>query len=48
MQTALEEDGIAIPRNSAALLCGMKGMTEAVSELLKAAGVFEGRILFNF
>lgn len=48
VQTALEEDGIAIPRNSGALLCGMKGMTEAVSELLKKAGVFEGRILFNF
>ena len=48
VQTALEEDGIPIPRNSGALLCGMKGMTEAVSELLKKAGVFDGRILFNF
>lgn len=48
VQTALEEDGIAIPRNSGALVCGMKGMAEAVSELLKSAGVFEGRILFNF
>jgi len=48
VQTALEEDGIAIPRNSGALVCGMKGMAEAVSALLKAAGVFEGRILFNF
>lgn len=48
VQTALEEDGIAIPRNSGALLCGMKGMTEAVKELLTSAGVFEGRVLLNF
>lgn len=48
VQTALEEDGIAIPRNSGALLCGMKGMTEAVKALLLKAGVFEGRVMFNF
>lgn len=48
IQTALEEDGIAIPRNSGALLCGMKGMTESVKDLLLKAGVFEGRVLFNF
>jgi NAD(P)H-flavin reductase len=48
IQTALAEDGIAIPRNTGALLCGMKGMTESVKELLMASGVFEGRILFNF
>jgi NAD(P)H-flavin reductase len=48
VQTALAEDGIAIPRNTAALLCGMKGMTESVKELLLAAGVFDGRVLFNF
>jgi len=48
VQTALEEDGVPIPRNSGALVCGMKGMAEAVTELLKNAGVFEGRILFNF
>lgn len=48
VQTALEEDGVQIPRNSAALLCGMKGMTENVKELLTKAGVFEGRIMFNF
>jgi NAD(P)H-flavin reductase len=48
IQTALAEDGIAIPRNTGALLCGMKGMTESVKELLLASGVFEGRILFNF
>ena len=48
IQNALEEDGIAVPRNSGALLCGMKGMTESVKDLLTKAGVFEGRILFNF
>lgn len=48
LQTALAEDGIAIPRNTGALLCGMKGMTESVKELLLASGVFEGRVLFNF
>ena len=48
VQTALEEDGIAVPRNSAALLCGMKGMTEACKDLLLKAGVFDGRVLFNF
>jgi NAD(P)H-flavin reductase len=48
VQTALEEDGIPIPRNTGALLCGMKGMTESVKSLLLSAGVFEGRILFNF
>lgn len=48
VQNALEEDGIAVPRNSGALLCGMKGMTEAVKDLLLNAGVFEGRVMFNF
>jgi NAD(P)H-flavin reductase len=48
VQTALEEDGIAVPRNSACLLCGMKGMTEAVKDLCLKAGMFEGRVLLNF
>lgn len=48
VQNALEEDGVPIPRNSAALLCGMKGMTEAVKDMLLKAGVFDGRVLFNF
>jgi NAD(P)H-flavin reductase len=48
VQNALEEDGIAIPRNSGALLCGMKGMTESVKDLLNKSGVFEGRVIFNF
>lgn len=48
VQNALEEDGISIPRNTGALLCGMKGMTEAVKQTLIQAGVFDGRVLFNF
>lgn len=48
VQSALEEDGLPIPRNSGALLCGMKGMTESVKDLLLKAGVFEGRVLTNF
>lgn len=48
VQIALEEDGVPIPRNSGALLCGMKGMAEAVTDILTKAGVFEGRILTNF
>jgi len=48
VQNALEEDGVPVPRNSGVLLCGMKGMTEAVTEILTNAGVFGGRILTNF
>lgn len=48
VQTALEEDGVAMPRNTGALMCGMKGMAESVKELLMASGMFEGRILTNF
>ena len=48
IQNALEEDGIAVPRNTGALLCGQKGMTESVKDLLTKAGVFDGRVLFNF
>ena len=48
VQAALEEDGVPIPRNSGALLCGMKGMAEAVKDILLKSGVFEGRILTNF
>ena len=48
VQNCLEEDGVPIPRNSGALLCGMKGMAESVKDLLMKAGVFEGRILTNF
>jgi len=48
VQNALEEDGVAIPRNSGALLCGVKGMAQCVTEDLTKAGMFEGRVLTNF
>jgi len=48
VQAALEEDGVPIPRNSGALLCGMKGMFESVKDILTKAGVFKGRVLTNF
>ena len=48
VQNALEEDGISIPRNSGALLCGVKGMAESVTDMLLKAGVFEDRVLTNF
>jgi NAD(P)H-flavin reductase len=48
VQNALEEDGVPIPRNTGALLCGMKGMAESVKDVLLKAGVFEGRVLTNF
>jgi len=48
VQNCLEEDGVPIPRNSGALLCGMKGMAESVKDILAKAGVFEGRVLTNF
>jgi len=48
VQSALEEDGVPVPRNSGALLCGVKGMTESVKDILTKAGCFEGRVLTNF
>lgn len=48
VQNALEEDGVPVARNTGALMCGMKGMAEAVTDVLTKAGVFEGRILTNF
>ena len=48
VQNCLEEDGVPIPRNSGALLCGTKGMAESVKDILTKAGVFEGRVLTNF
>jgi ferredoxin-NADP reductase len=48
VQNALEEDGVPIPRNSGALLCGVKGMCESVKSTLMDSGMFEGRMLFNF
>eukprot|EP00587_Corethron_hystrix_P008868 CAMPEP_0113307738 /NCGR_PEP_ID=MMETSP0010_2-20120614/6466_1 /TAXON_ID=216773 ORGANISM="Corethron hystrix, Strain 308" /NCGR_SAMPLE_ID=MMETSP0010_2 /ASSEMBLY_ACC=CAM_ASM_000155 /LENGTH=301 /DNA_ID=CAMNT_0000162659 /DNA_START=81 /DNA_END=986 /DNA_ORIENTATION=- /assembly_acc=CAM_ASM_000155 len=48
VQNALEEDGVAVARNTGVLLCGMKGMAEGVKDIVTKAGVFEGRVLTNF
>eukprot|EP01038_Epipyxis_sp_PR26KG_P008593 gene8593-11611_t len=48
IQDVLREDEVSVPKNTAALLCGMRGMTDNAKELLLESGVFEGRILFNF
>jgi NAD(P)H-flavin reductase len=48
IQDALKEDKVSVPRNTGALLCGFRGMTDSVKETLLEAGVFEGRILLNF
>ena len=48
VQDALKQDGIKVPRNTGALICGYRGLIESSKELLLEAGVFEGRILLNF
>lgn len=48
IQDQLKSDTVKVPRNSAALLCGMRGMTDAMKDLLLDCGVFEKRIMFNF
>eukprot|EP01035_Chromulina_nebulosa_P018036 gene18036-23678_t len=48
IQDALAADGVIVPRNSGALLCGQKGMVESVRDILLTSSVFEGKILLNF
>ena len=48
VQGALEADGVSAPGATGALMCGMKGMAEAVKEALVEAGVDEGKVLTNF
>jgi len=48
IQDALREDLVPVPKNTAALLCGVRDMQDNVKELLLESGVFEGRILLNF
>uniref|UniRef100_A0A7S3HI11 Oxidoreductase FAD/NAD(P)-binding domain-containing protein n=1 Tax=Spumella elongata TaxID=89044 RepID=A0A7S3HI11_9STRA len=48
VQEALQAELLEAPENTLALLCGMKGMTDAATELLLAAGVPKSRILLNF
>lgn len=48
VQHVLREMGVDRPKQTAALLCGVKGMTEEVRKYLVEAGVREDRILLNF
>lgn len=48
IQQALADVGVADPQNTAALLCGVRGMTEEVKAFLIETGIPEERILFNF
>ena len=47
IQDIIKSDGVDVPRNSGALLCGPRGMVDSVKSLLLESGVFEGRILLN-
>eukprot|EP00171_Calliarthron_tuberculosum_P013478 IDg13478t1 len=48
VQDALQQDGIANPKETGAVLCGVKAMTVDVREMLVNAGVPNDRILLNF
>ena len=48
IQDALKADGIPYASKTCALLCGKKGMTEGVKDVLKEAGVPDTNVLFNF
>jgi NAD(P)H-flavin reductase len=48
VQQGLAGDEIRSPEKTAALLCGMKDMTNLSSHVLKEKGVSPERILFNF
>ncbi|KAJ8609237.1 hypothetical protein CTAYLR_008065 [Chrysophaeum taylorii] len=48
VQDALKINGVPVPRNTGACICGQKDMFLAVKDILLDAGVFEGRILTNF
>lgn len=48
IQDVLKKEGIAHPKQTGAVLCGLKDMTQDVREILTEAGVAEERILLNF
>ena len=48
VQDAAKAAGFKKPASTAILLCGMKGMAEAIKELAAEAGVPEGNVLTNF
>ena len=47
-QQAVEGNGIKFPDKTAALLCGMKEMTQLTTGILVEKGVDPSRILLNF
>lgn len=48
IQQALMQDGVAAPRQTGVLMCGVGGMTKDVKAFLTEQGVPEDRILTNF
>jgi len=48
VQDAAAAAGLVNPKETAILLCGMKGMAEGVKALAAEAGVPEGRVMANF
>lgn len=48
VQDAAKAAGVPNPGSTAFLLCGMKGMAEALKELAAETGVAEDRVLTNF
>mmetsp|Transcript_26431 Transcript_26431/g.102994 ORF Transcript_26431/g.102994 Transcript_26431/m.102994 type:complete len:295 (-) Transcript_26431:115-999(-) len=48
VQDALKADGVANPEQTAALLCGVKGMTVDVRDYLTSQGVPNEKIFLNF
>ena len=48
LQDAIRADGLSSPSTTAALMCGMKPMTEAVTAALTDAGVDPKKIIMNF
>ena len=48
MQDAAGKAGIPNPKSTAVLVCGMKGMFEAVKEMATEAGVPEDKVMANF
>lgn len=48
VQDALKAEGVKNPADTAAIMCGVKGMTDDVRAYLISQGVQENRILTNF
>lgn len=48
VQDAFAKDGAKVGADVAAVLCGQKGMAEAVTDMLTAGGVPKEAILLNF